>query len=311
MHAEKQSNLAALTKEFMTPAARRASRLMSDVFASRYKTGYLRDLLRHHEEKAITDEETWLRDEVDYLLSFYSILEIAALLGLIEVTKSDFFRNIQRILAHPDIVKYYSVNYKLLLPQLFLTRLNGANVSNEKLNEETICFFYEFLPLVTVIEKDSDVEAFLWFMDGGERGGYDYEDIIQTFTNLEDFAKCLSKTRGKNPLDKSVQGFAKFIRFCIEFDSLLNASSDYPKLQAEMFGYHSYWFIQCSKRLGRNFAKCVEIIDDMGGQMREETLPVMKRLLGGKYGHYLKTLISLSAKKRIWTQNPARIHLQN
>src|SRR5271165_4103761 len=37
-------------------------------------------LLRHHNEADIEDKETWERDEVDNLLEYYSLLEVASLL---------------------------------------------------------------------------------------------------------------------------------------------------------------------------------------------------------------------------------------
>src|SRR4051794_29910306 len=36
----------------------------------------LSHLLRHHEEREITDAETWDRDAVDNLLSYYAVIEV-------------------------------------------------------------------------------------------------------------------------------------------------------------------------------------------------------------------------------------------
>jgi hypothetical protein len=295
----------------MGPAARRASALVRRAMEGADKETYLKRLLRHHNEKAITDPETWLRDEFDYLLSFYSILEIAALLGLIEVTRNSFFQEIRRTLEYPAVKRYYSLHYKLLLPQLFLRRLNGLGIPNEKLSDDTIALFYQFLPLIKVIENDKDVEVFLWFMDGGERLNTDYDDTIQTFKNIDRFAKCLSATRSKTPLDASVQGFAKFIRFCIEFDQLLSASSNYPILQAEMFSYNSYWFMQCSKKLGKSLIRGIEAIDETGGTLREEALPAVERLLSGKYGQFTTWFLNPAMKKNNQLQAASRPNLRN
>lgn len=37
--------------------------------------------------------------------------------------------------------------------------------------------FLEYVPLAYRAETDKDIECFLWFLEGGGRGGYDYEDI--------------------------------------------------------------------------------------------------------------------------------------
>jgi hypothetical protein len=284
---DQDSNLLALTKEFMGASSRRAERLARNVLNGRDKETDLDRLLRHHHEKSITNEETWLRDDFDYLLSFYSILEIAALLGLITIKETPFFERIRQILEFRPIRRYYERHYRLLLPQLFLRRLTGSGIPNENLNDQTIALFYEFLPLVKIIEEDKDVEVFLWFMDGGEREGFDYEDTIRSFKEVKVFAQCLCSVRKKTPLDASVQGFAKFIRFCIDFDYLLNSARNHPKFQAEAFFFHSYWFMQCSKKLGRKLERGIHTIDDTGGNLREEALPALKRLLSGEYGEYL------------------------
>jgi hypothetical protein len=253
-------NLRALTQEFFTADAKRASKLARSAIDGREDVD-LSTLLRHHEERVITVEETWLRDDFDYLLAFYSVLEIAALIEFIKVNSaSDVFETVEHILNYKPIKKYYRKYYRLALPQLFLKRLHGEFSVHEH-NERSFSIFYSFLPLVKLIERDPDLETFLWFLDGGWRGKYNYTDVANMFRKPKKFLECFSAKRPSH-LGKGVRGFVKFVHFCSEFDCLLQDSSDVPWLQAEMFAYHSYWFVQCSSKLGKRIYQGIDTLNE-------------------------------------------------
>ncbi|MGA2877229.1 MAG: hypothetical protein ABSE82_17060, partial [Nitrososphaerales archaeon] len=140
-------NLRLLTEEFFVPAARKAGKLARAALKGNADRD-LGELLRYHYPGVVTDEETWLRDRFDYLLSFYSILEVAALIGFIEVDRSDpLFRRAKRILAFAPIRKYYVKHYRLALPQLFLKRLR-REFDRQEQSDRSVSIFYNFLPLV-------------------------------------------------------------------------------------------------------------------------------------------------------------------
>ena len=74
-------NLAYLEKEWLRN--KRAECALKNF--QRWPDKKLKRVLRHHDEtpNGIGDRETWWRDEFDYLLGFYGIVEIAAMIGFV------------------------------------------------------------------------------------------------------------------------------------------------------------------------------------------------------------------------------------
>src|SRR5213594_2451024 len=74
-------NLGYLEREYF----RRTSASIAFANFAKWSDDRLRCVLRHHDEteEGISDSETWWRDEFDYLLAFYGIVEIAVMIGFV------------------------------------------------------------------------------------------------------------------------------------------------------------------------------------------------------------------------------------
>jgi len=210
-------------------------------------------LLRHHDEEGINNDETWQRDDFDYLIGFYSIVEIAVTVGFVGELSPDFRKRHLPILSDAPVRRYYEVNYQLDLPRRLRERLQtglGYRLpSSPKLNS----FFYEFLELTKLIERDEDLESFLWTLDGGWRDGCSFEKVeralLKTFPLFEAIQTPNEK---KSELEHALAGFCKFIQFCEGLASLLSRMEEAPEAAEAMWLAHAYWFRQLDYRIGDN-----------------------------------------------------------
>jgi hypothetical protein len=250
---------------------------------------YMRVLLRHHEQKRISDKETWQRDYFDNLLSYYSMLELALLAGAVESLPEGDKAVAVTELSHPALGVYYREHYRLVLPQFLLERLKGQHRSVVS-SGKAINAFLQYVPLAHHAETDEDMECFLWFLDGGVRGGYDYSDTLEVLGSRKRLLKSmLKRPSDKTPLDASVEGFGKFLNFCVQLDVTLQASSNWPLFQSEVYENHSYWFQQMGRKLGKQVFRAlnnyveVKEEDSPADRYFMEAENSLKRLLSGKY----------------------------
>jgi hypothetical protein len=80
--------------------------------------------------------------------------------------------------------------------------------------------FLEYVPLAYRAETDKDIECFLWFLEGGGRGGYDYHDTLGVLGSRKRLLKSVLKDPSdKTALDASVEGFSKSLNFCVQLDA--------------------------------------------------------------------------------------------
>jgi hypothetical protein len=158
---------------------------------SRGKWGQLRlyNLLRYHGERSVWNErEIDKRDSFDFLIAFYSLLEIASLVEFVpenlpHSNKADFLAE----LSFPPLLRYYQHNYPLLLPQLFRLRMEKKWSSYEKdPSESTHALFQSFLSLESRVRTDADIDMFLWFLDDGRSGGYVLADVMKCLRSSQD-----------------------------------------------------------------------------------------------------------------------------
>jgi hypothetical protein len=247
-------------------------------------------LLRHHREGGITVDESWKRDYFDYLLAYFSILEIALLLGFIDqVPPADRERALKE-LNHPAVKRYYEENYPLELP----TRLRKRISNNEQLKIEDKdgklkAIFLEYTALTAYFETDPDMETFLWFLDGGGRGEYRYQNLLDVLNSSELLVRSMVRSpEEKTALDASVEGFGKFLGFCVQLDNLLIACEPSKPLQSALFQYYAYWFQRLRKKIGRHMSTALNTYieadltrDDEDFCERAEV--AIDRLLSGAY----------------------------
>jgi hypothetical protein len=257
MKSLERVNLAQIERTYFaanSPASR-GRKLIEKTSAPR-----LARLLRHHEEASISDAETWQRDYVDYLIAFYSMVEVACIAGFLPRQLPEPHREVaRRELGNEAVRRYHEKHYPLVLPRLHLARsINPANAA-DGLPPGSTPEFEEFFALSQPIEFGAQVETFLWFLDGGWRDGYDMADTIEAIGTPSRFFACMAaRPRGADELDNSVQGFTIYLAFCRELHALLERTADRPLVQSAMWHYHGYWFDHMRERFGTKLREALD-----------------------------------------------------
>jgi hypothetical protein len=225
------------------------------------KKASLEHLLRDYDEEPLEDDETHQRDRVDDLLSYYSLREISALASYVPI--EDHEPTLQRaveILENRAVRRYSEQYHPQLLPSLFRSRLLGDWTIQLERSDELDGQMEEFLLLTSAGERDDDIETFLWFLDDGGRDEYDLTDTIDAVADPSSFVKSVSRSeRNKNPLDRSVVGFVKFVRFCDELHSKLERMDQWTEVRAAAWHYWSYWLTEMENDLLETIQKAQEI----------------------------------------------------
>src|SRR6186713_402131 len=86
----------------------------------------LEDLLRYHDPE-IDEDEVGPRDDLDRLLEFYGLVEIAAQAGLTPARlPQPFLNQVKHVLTNVNVRRYYRKHYPLLLPDMLLARCLGV-----------------------------------------------------------------------------------------------------------------------------------------------------------------------------------------
>lgn len=230
------------------------------------ETAQLDRLLRNHKKEKINKaEEVIFRDETDYLLKFYSILEIAILLGFIKNDLNEKLNaEIYLILGNESVKKFYAKYYELpLVDILFKSRGYKAF---EKLSNNRISLFEEFLILVNFLE-DKDIETFLWFIDDGgtfTRDGYTYNinSLWDLLRDKDSIGRRLKKIKKRDPLDAALLGFVKYLNFVSSYLKLLRKTDD-ELIQSALWHYQAYWFVRIEEKLSSIFNIAFKNIEDM------------------------------------------------
>jgi hypothetical protein len=211
-------------------------------------------LLRHHSQKEINENETYLRDDIDYFLEYFSILALAHItgylaLGDLKADKSEiiYYLNL------PPLKKYYYDHYPLLLPQTLLETMEqdrafvGERSENTAKNEE---LFHQFHALNQSIDNE-EVNQFLWFLDNGYTDGYGLHDLKRVLGNTE---RCFKYRSHKNALGQAIRGFFLYLDFIQQFDLFLKKPKD--KLDKSAYWiYHEYWLSRIEEKLHSSLNK--------------------------------------------------------
>ena len=266
-------------------------------------------LLRNHTvEPIILDDEIHDRDAFDFLVVFYSIIEIASMIRYVpDPLPQDFIETSRRHLSEPAVRHYYEDFYPTLLPKLLLRRLNQDLALYEDLpTDPTPAYhlFSEFLGLVNRQHNNEALETFLWFLDDGTLDGYGIEDTFAVLRKPEKFVERLLRRPAKqNALDLSLRGLQDFIAFCLDFDDLLQRCDRYLLLQSAQWHYFSYWFESISEKVGPRVTEAVQSFsswterDNTAHLLQtkqhvnsyvQEVEMVLGRLLSGAYGNILR-----------------------
>lgn len=268
-----RADLELIHSTFYGNAARRGKRTVLKLKKARADKEALW-LLRGENEATITDKETWIRDDIDYLLSYYAVLEIAITSGVVAFDPDDpLFESAMECLNYPPLRRYYTRNYPFVLPERLRARQSReikkvtakrvASTTSEIVRQRHL--FSAFLPLTASFENDDDLEIFLWILDGGRRGKWHYERLENVLEHPEEAAALLMKEETSNGR-RLIQGTIKFIEFAVSLDTLLDEAADYPRFQEEMYLYYSYWF-SASEDLVKRILGILSCLDTIGGNV--------------------------------------------
>ncbi len=253
-------------------------------------------LLRHHDEtdEGISDRETWIRDDFDFLLGFYSIIEIAMMIGFVSELPDAFTKKHLRVLNHPAVRRYYEWNYPLDLPRRLRERMLFGIGYHVRKDMVLHAFFYEFLELTKAVERDKDMESFLWCLDGGYRedegGASDLDTVTRALAKSDRMADATQRPpKKRREVDRALNGFCKFIQFCEALDSLIQRLKEQPELAEAMWLAHAYWFRRLETDMGSDLKKAVLFL------ARWSVGPKDKAALRSRVAEISKVLSRLSA----------------
>lgn len=325
---QKEENLFQLRERFASTGAENAFDEMRLQARERGKF-QLKRLLRHHEQEPVTEQvEVDTRDDFDYMLAYYGLIEIAALIELVpDPLPQETLKSASTVLSNKYVQRYYTDHYKLLLPQMLLARIAGENTLKEK--NGAIPIFGEFLQIGSQL-NDKAVETLLWFLDNGYNGNHGWETTEKILSDPEETLEAL-KTPYKeaNDSQRAVSGFGKFMNFAVAFHELLERTENFPYLQSAMWHYHGYWFDKLGGRLRNRFGSVLDHFAEWStrsaplqqyGELSEEDLwnlnqeaersrnkvkGVLEELTSQKFGKLLKTKASSFSISKSWQQNPA------
>lgn len=278
----------------------------------------LENILRHHEERAVdSDALIALRDSFDYLLSFYSMLEVGYALGYLHGDLPlDLRKEAKAILKDPVVSRYYRINYPLLLPELFLHRLNGRLFYRSASPDGAEDLFNRFLDLNLSIERDDSVGNFLWLLDWGDFYGENVQDFLKFFGEPERLEKGLSTGPNEDePIISAVHGFRTFLEFCPDYLEYLQQFSAQPIVQSILWHYHAYWFDRLRDELSGTLSTVIELIQGWRNsdqdlfQAQLECKKALAMLTSGRFGWTLRELVVNAPEVSAKAHRPIKVAL--
>ncbi|MEO8380787.1 MAG: hypothetical protein ABI779_14075 [Acidobacteriota bacterium] len=234
----KEDNLRAVDHYYLTARERRARRFLDTASPAKRARTLESHLLREPSKKA-----QGVRHEVDYLLRYYSLLELASITGAIPVLPAATREIALRNLNDEYLRRYYEQYYTQLLPQLFRARLSGdrALTADDDCTED----FLRFVAL-DASRDDDDIEAFLGFLDHYiyviDDETHDLSSVVRTIANPKRFLAALSVVDdNRTPTDEGVVGLLRFLSFSRDLDDFLR-HVDSALVRSCFWHYYSYWY---------------------------------------------------------------------
>lgn len=213
----------------------------------------LQILLRNHVDNPIISSlEIEERNNIDFLIDYFSILEIGLIANYLpNPLPFKIEKEIDLILNNRFVNKYFREYYPLTLPQVLLKQVSQNR--NEKYfhsndSKKFTALFDRFLMLNQFVKNDEDIDQFLWFLDDGWTAGFSIHDFWNVLIDKNIIKYKLDRTN-KHPLNSALWGFIKYIQFLSDFANLLRDSQENPVLQSAFWHYQSYWFEHLKERI--------------------------------------------------------------
>jgi hypothetical protein len=181
-----------------------------------------------------------IRNEIDSILKFYSIVELACIVRFVgPELPSELEDEIVAQLGYPPIYEYFTQYHPQILPQLLLKRIKtGEGIVIKSNGVDLSTHFAQFLSQVNDIENDGEIGSFLSFVVGERRGPE---------TGFLESISALFQPRKRNWPDTTsrfsypIQGMFRCYNFMIEFHGALDNLGGYPIAQSAFCAYYE-WF---------------------------------------------------------------------
>ncbi|MEN9910383.1 MAG: hypothetical protein RLZZ540_3542 [Bacteroidota bacterium] len=249
----KEINLEIITKQFRKKGAAAKGYATVNKLLKENEDVNLKILLRNHKTNpVISFLEVKERDNIDFLIDYYSILEIGLISGYLPNPLPLKIENeAKKILTNEFLNKYFTKHYPLLLPQLLvkqLTKHSGQPYFDKSYSTNSSTIYDRFLMLRQFIKDDTDIDQFLWFLDDGYTAGYTILDLWNILADKSLIEYKLGRNN-KHPLNSALWGFVKYIQFLSDFAALLRDAEKDTLLQAALWHHQSYWFEHLKERV--------------------------------------------------------------
>lgn len=274
--AQQKQNLEIISMQYRKKgSALRGYRLLSPLIKNG-ENHKLKSMLRDYRVEPINDDElVKQRDDVDFLIDYYSVIEVGIIAGYFPSTlPTSLQKDISLILGNDYVRLYYEDFYPLLLPQLLLQDIESgvsASVQNNESLPQGLVLFERFLLLNESKRADEDIDMFLWFLDDGITNGYSISDLWDVLLDRQRINYKLSSSN-KHPLNSALLGFIKYVQFLQEYAALLRDCDSYKLLQSSFWHYQSYWFDHMKEKLGDIIHNALKNTFDLVESTNQETL---------------------------------------
>ena len=254
-------NLKSLIQQYKDsgPAAKGYNKLISLIQKRKEKD--IAWLLRNHslEGSVYLKRELDFRYEIDYLIKFYSLLQLAIFTGYIPSKIPEELRNeIIFILDQNTVKKYYEKNYPLYLPRVIL------KAAKKNLAQQTFGDPGNFRELLLLdYKEDKEMEAFLFLLDGFSYSGLDIDDFNELLGSKAMIKLLLSKPRkDETRFEQAFWGFIKHNDFMQEYRQLLEKCKN-DILRSSFWHFRGYWFKNMKDLMYDKYLKGIQNIKQM------------------------------------------------
>ncbi|MET0571135.1 MAG: hypothetical protein ABWZ79_06890 [Pedobacter agri] len=251
----------------------------------------LGQLLRSHDDEPIYEDETYLRDDIDYFLEYFSILSLGHITGYLSLKDLEEDKTeILYYLGLEPLKAYYYEHYPLELPQiLFEVLKEGRPFKKTRHSANSDNLFFKFHALNQTIDND-EVNQFLWFLDNGYTDNFNVRDLKDM---LNDTKKCFKKRTEDSVLGQAISGFFMYLDFLELLDQFLKKPGN-TSYRAAYWTYHAYWLSRIDKQLRASLKRFFNGLEDFLSHKEELSRQEVESSVGvsrRKYDAILDRLI--------------------
>jgi hypothetical protein len=272
-------------------------------FLNRHSPREVRRTLRGHWEDAIeSDYEIQVRDNLDYLLSAYGLAEIL----FASFKPAYWMPSLDRwyartILSNPEIREYYSNTYPIVLPQIFLSRLQRelpqAYAGGWIVGGEPSLIVLSLLELDRQRLNDPFLENFLSLLDGYDYRGWFIDDVVEALGDTKRVRRALEEDVEKEPgsrhgrLMALILSLDAFLRYADELKRFLE-SSEGTILNSLAWLHHGYFYGESAESVQITLRELRGLLDDMAEG------PEQQAIAAARAEHMIDTFDALADRGR-------------